>query len=216
MEFIYQTILILTFGFVLIRIAGKKTVSEMTGLEIITLLAVASMVGHAISGNGLWKTMVSLCIFVGILLIIQYLSMKSNLVEKLMMGTATPVIKDGQIITENLKKLRMSVDQLEAKLREKGISSIGDIKSATIEMSGHLGYEYMRHATPVTIGELEKILAQYKISPAVIPIEPPQAVQPPAPQGHSDQSQKAFQESENLFDEVIESGHRRHISPKLH
>ncbi len=76
------------------------------------------------------------------------------------MGKATPVIRDGRVISANLRKLRMSVDQLEARLRENAISSLSDVKkSATIEMSGQLGYELVRDAKPVTVGELELILA---------------------------------------------------------
>lgn len=47
--------------------------------------------------------------------------------------------QDGKIITNNLKKLRMSVDQLEARLREDGIASITDVKTASIEITGQLG-----------------------------------------------------------------------------
>jgi uncharacterized membrane protein YcaP (DUF421 family) len=54
----------------------------------------------------------------------------------------------------------MSVDQLEARLRENGISSITDVKTASIEITGQLGYELMKHAKPVTIGDLEKTLDQ--------------------------------------------------------
>lgn len=193
MNFIWQAAIVLVVGFFLLRIVGKKTTGEMTGLEIITLLSMASMIGHAVSGNGLLKTVGTLCIFVTLLLTVQYLSIKSDRVEKLFMGKATPVIKDGKILSHNLKKLRMSVDQLEAKLREKGITTFADVKTATIEISGQLGYELMRHAKPVTIGELELLLSQLPY------------VQPSTPQ----------KSNGNLFDEVLQRGHQHPIPKEL-
>ena len=193
MNFIWEALVILIAGFVLLRISGKKTVSEMTGLEIITLLSVASMVGHAIAGNGLWKTIISLCIFIVILILAQFLSLKFDFAEKIILGKATTVIQDGQILQHNLKKLRLTVDQLEAKLREKGISSIEDVQTATLEMTGLLGYELKRHAKPVTIGELEKLMAQYRLIP-----NPPQ--EPP---------------KQNLFEEVIYKEHQPEIPREL-
>lgn len=193
MNYLWETSVILLIGFCLIRIAGKKAVSEMTGLELITLLSIASVIGHAISGEGLWKTIVILTIFVGILMAIQYLGVKFNWVEKWFMGKATLVIQDGKILTNNLKKLRMSVDQLETRLREKGIASFSDVKSATIEMSGHLGYELMRHAQPVTIGEMENMLAKF----------------------HLMQQPKKQPKQENLFDEVLNQEHHKEISQEL-
>jgi len=193
LHFMWKAAVVLFVGFCLLRITGKKTVGEMTGLEIITLLAMASMIGHAIGGDGLLKTVVTLCIFVTLLVTIQFVAIKFNWVERIFMGKATIVIQDGKLIPANLKKLRLSVDQLEARLREKGISSIEDVKTGTMEMSGQLGYELYRHAKPVTIGELESMLA------LVLPKQP----QPAKPK-------------ENLFTEVIHKGHDdKTISPQL-
>lgn len=78
----------------------------------------------------------------------QRLAIKFDWVEKLVMGRSTVVIGNGAILEANLKKLRLTVDQLEAKLRTKGITSLTEVKTATIEMSGHIGFELMRHAKP--------------------------------------------------------------------
>jgi uncharacterized membrane protein YcaP (DUF421 family) len=160
MNYIWESVIIVFTGFCLIRIAGKKTVNEMSGLEIITILTIGSTTGHAISETGLIKTIISLCALVALLVFIQFLTTKFNRIERVFIGKSTPVIKDGKIIPNNLKKLRMTVDQLEAKLRENGISSITDVKNSSIEITGQLGYELMNHAKPVTIGDLETILNQ--------------------------------------------------------
>ncbi|KAE9133832.1 hypothetical protein PF010_g2673 [Phytophthora fragariae] len=192
---VVKAMLVLFVGFCLLRILGKKTAGEMTGLEIITLLAMASVTGHAIPRDGIWVTLGCLCVFVALLVTIQYLAVKYNRVEKLFMGTATLVIQEGAIIPENLKKLRLTVDQLEAKLREKGIGSFADVKTATIEISGQLGYELMNHAKPLTVGDLDKRLMQLEL------IRPKQQ-QPP-------------KREDNLFQEVIVDGHTKKIPPEL-
>ncbi|WNQ11345.1 DUF421 domain-containing protein [Paenibacillus aurantius] len=158
MAYIWQALLILFIGFVLQRLSGKKTVSEMTGLEIITLLAIASVIGEAVSAHGFWKITITLVLFVVLLMAIQYLALKLNLVEKWLIGRSTLVIRDGRLLKGNLKRLRLSVDQLEAKLREKSIASIADVRTAAIEINGQLGYELYRQARPVTVEELEKLL----------------------------------------------------------
>ncbi|MFD0870338.1 Protein of uncharacterised function (DUF421) [Chlamydia abortus] len=193
MAFIWNALVILLCGFILLRFMGKKTVAEMTGLEIITLLAMASVTGHAVAEDGLWKTIVTLVIFVALLIAVQYLAMKFNLIEQLFIGRSTLVIKDGKILTQNLKKLRITVDQLEARLRENGISSFSDVKTGTIEINGMLGYELMRQAKPVTIGELEQILASLNL------MRPKERSEPKL----------------NLFDEVAMNEHRPPVQPEL-
>jgi hypothetical protein len=78
MNYIWESLSILFIGFCLLRIAGKKTISEMSGLEIITILAIASTTGHAISETGLIKTILALRSLVILLIFIQFLTTKSK------------------------------------------------------------------------------------------------------------------------------------------
>ena len=111
MNYIWESITILFIGFCLLRIAGKKTIGELSGLEMITILAIASTTGHAISETGLIKTILALCSLVILLILIQFLTTKYKRIERLFIGKSIPVIQEGKIITNNLKKLRMTVDQ---------------------------------------------------------------------------------------------------------
>ncbi|WP_462412619.1 DUF421 domain-containing protein [Neobacillus sp. Marseille-QA0830] len=160
MNYIWETVAILFTGFFLLRIAGKKTVAEMSGLEIITVLAIASTTGHAISEKGLTKTILALCTLVSVQILIQFLTIKFTSMARLFIGKGTSIINDGKVMTKNLKKLRMSEEQLEAKLREKGISSVTDLKYASIESTGQLGYELKKHLKPVTQEDLDKRIEQ--------------------------------------------------------
>ena len=192
-QFIWEALVVLFCGFCLMRIAGKKTIAQMTGLEVVTLLATASMIGHAVADKGLWQTLVTLCLFISLLLTVQFLSLKFDRLERWFVGKATVVVKDGRIVTPSLKKMRLTVDQLEARMREKGITALSDLKTATIEVSGEIGYEWARHAKPVTIGELEKLFAEWQ---AKLP--------PPQPKS-----------SGNLFHEVFYEGHEKEIPSQL-
>jgi uncharacterized membrane protein YcaP (DUF421 family) len=55
----------------------------MSGLEIITILAIASTTGHAISETGRIKTILALCSLITLLILIQFLTTKSKSVERL-------------------------------------------------------------------------------------------------------------------------------------
>jgi hypothetical protein len=61
-------------------------------------------------------------------------------------------------------------------------------------MSGHIGYELMRHAKPVTVGEMEKMLAPLK------------KAQSPQQEKH---------QNDNIFDEVVNHKHQSQVSQEL-
>jgi uncharacterized membrane protein YcaP (DUF421 family) len=159
MDFIWESIVLVLAGTVLLRIAGRKAISQMTIAQTVIMISIGSLIIQPIVEQSIWKTIAAAGIFIGSLVILEYLQLKFDVIETLISGKALPVIINGQIVVPNLAKLRFTVDKLEMRLRQQGIANIADVKTATLEANGQLGYELMRHAKPVTYGDLEKMLA---------------------------------------------------------
>ena len=140
----------------------------MTGLELVIILAIGTTMGHAIKENQFWQVIVILTFFVFFLITAQYFQLKVKSIQRYLTGYATVVIRNGNIVESNLKKLRMTTEQLEMKLRQKGISYISDLKTATIEPDGGLGYELMDHSQPLTHKEFINILNDNQIKASQI------------------------------------------------
>lgn len=155
---VWESFFLIFAGMALLRVAGRKSIAQTTVATTVIMISIGTTFVQPIGSNDLWKAVGSAVIFVGSLLLTEYLEMKLNWIEKLTRGQAIIVIDNGQIIPEHLHSLRLTVDQLETMLRQNGISNIGDVKTATFEPNGQLGYELMRHAKPVTIGDLEAML----------------------------------------------------------
>jgi uncharacterized membrane protein YcaP (DUF421 family) len=86
----------------------------------------------------------------------EFIQIKSDRFEKAITGKAQIVIDNGTLHEKNLKKLRLTVDQLEMQLREKSVSKISDVKWATLEPNGQLGFELKPEAQPVTKKDFEE------------------------------------------------------------
>ncbi len=54
--------------------------------------------------------------------------------------------------------MRLTIDKLEMHIRQQGVSNISEIKNATIEPNGQLGYELMPDSRPLTVGEFKKLM----------------------------------------------------------
>lgn len=193
-SFIWNSVLLILSGTILLRVAGRKSISQMTVAQTVIMISIGSIIIQPIIEDSVLKTIIVSAIFIGALILMEYLQVKFNMFEKFLTGKSMVVVKDGIILTDNLSKLRFSVDQLEMRLRQKGITNITDVKTATLEPNGQIGYELKRHAKPVTIGEMEKMLKHLII-----------------PQQENPQEQKS-----PLFDEVINKGHEQPNIDKLH
>lgn len=97
---------------------------------------------------------------------------KFDILESFFSDKAVIVIENGEPNLKNFKKIRLTVDRLETRLRQNGVSSMKDVKTGTIEVSGQLGYELKDDKKPLTkedfitimteISELNQLMRGYQ------------------------------------------------------
>ncbi|MBO9600480.1 MAG: DUF421 domain-containing protein [Cohnella sp.] len=156
-----DSILLACVGSLLLRMAGRKSISQLTMPQVLIMLALGTVLGTEVSGKGMAHTILALAAFIGFLMAIEWITLHSNNAERWIKGMAIPVIEEGRPNESNLRKLRISIDDLEKRLRIAGIPRMSDVKSGTIEVNGELGYELYPHAQPATKGDLELLLRTY-------------------------------------------------------
>ncbi|GEL76968.1 DUF421 domain-containing protein [Tenuibacillus multivorans] len=157
-DFIWKAILIVLGGTILLRIAGRKTISQMTLAETVLMIAIGSLLIQPISGRNIWMTLFVGGILVATLIVLEYVQLKSDGAETLITGKSKVLIENGTINEKNLAKVRMTVDQLEMNLRQKNVTNISDVQYATIEPNGQIGYTLKEDAQPVTKKEFQQLL----------------------------------------------------------
>jgi uncharacterized membrane protein YcaP (DUF421 family) len=161
MSFIWQSFLLIVSGILLLRLAGRKSISQMTLAQTIVMISIGTIIVQPIVEKSVMKAVIGAAIFVAAIVTIEYLEVKFTSFEKFITGKSKIVIENGTLNTKNLKNLRLTVDQLEMRMRNQGISKMEDVKFATIEPNGLLGYELNDNAKPLTVGEFKKLIDLY-------------------------------------------------------
>lgn len=155
-DFIWKAVLIVIASTILLRIAGRKTISQMTLAETVIMIGIGSLLIQPVSGKNIWTTILIGGVLVATLLVMEFLQMKSDGFEKLITGKSKVIIDNGILNEKNLRKLRLTVDQLEMQLRQNSVSKISDVKWATLEPNGKLGFELKDESKPVTKKDFEE------------------------------------------------------------
>jgi len=188
----WSTILLACIGTLFLRVAGRKSMSQMTIPQIMILLSIGTVLGTQVSGKGMTKTILALGTFILFLIVVEWATLRSNRMEAILKGKSVSVIHEGKLEINNLRRMRMSVDDLEKRLRMAGISHIEDVKTGTIENNGELGYELYPEAKPVTRRDMEFMLKAY------FPL-----------------GKNVLSEEESIFSEVQTGSHREAVPAKL-
>ncbi|MBD8007305.1 YetF domain-containing protein [Bacillus norwichensis] len=163
MKLLWEPFIILVTGLLLLKLTGRKAIAQTTMPQLIVMLSLGTILVQPIAQKGIVRTLVVVGVFVVTLFLMEYLEMKMNGLETILTGKSKVVIENGTINVHELRKLRMSVDQLETRLRLNGISKIDEIKTATIEPNGELGYELIDEAKPLTKKEFKKLMDEYML-----------------------------------------------------
>ncbi|ETT58520.1 hypothetical protein C173_30427 [Paenibacillus sp. FSL R7-277] len=158
---IWKALVLIIVGMLVLRLAGRKSISQMTIPTTIAMISIGTIIVQPIADHSILITIVAAAVFIIVLIIVEWLQVRWNAFERLIKGPAVIVIAEGQLQPKNLRKLRLTVDELEMSLRGQGISRLSDVKTATIEPNGQLGYELQDSAKPVTMAQVEALFATY-------------------------------------------------------
>nr|ABK00958.1 conserved hypothetical protein [Bacillus cereus]ABK01222.1 conserved hypothetical protein [Bacillus cereus] len=104
-------------GILLLRIACREFTSQMTLAQAVVMISIGTVIVRPIVEKSVLKAIVSSFIFVISVVIIEYLQLKSNAFQEFITGKRKTVIKNGILNVSNLKKMRLTVGQLEMTLR---------------------------------------------------------------------------------------------------
>ncbi|MGM0900877.1 MAG: DUF421 domain-containing protein [Bacillota bacterium] len=202
LSWIWKAIIIVLGGTTLLRIAGRKSISQMTLAQTVIMIGIGSLLIQPLAGKSIWTTLGVGTVLVITLFLMEIAQVKSDTIEKLITGKSKVLIENGQIKEKNLKKLRFTVDQLEMNLRQKNVTRISDVEYATIEPNGQVGYTLKQEAQPVTYKQFQSLQQDIQQIKDLLLL-------PTIPQQQSQSSN-----SQNLFTEVDRNAHNEDVPPK--
>lgn len=133
---------IVAFFFLLFatKIMGQRSISQLRMLDFAMAITLGNIIAHPLSDEGLGMkgSMITMTVLVVLYLICVFLSLKWVAFRHLIDSTPIPLIKNGQIISANLQKARISVDLLLSELRKEKIEEVQNVALALWEPDGSI------------------------------------------------------------------------------
>ncbi|MBM7646803.1 uncharacterized membrane protein YcaP (DUF421 family) [Scopulibacillus daqui] len=147
-RYIWTPIAVFVLGYILLRLMGKKAVSEMTGFELLSVLILGTAITEPIVTKRLGVASYYSIAIAVLYLIFSRLSLYNPL-KRILNPSPTVLIRHGKIDEKGLKKEKLTVEDLLANLRIKGYSKTSDIELATMEDVGQISFLPKADARPV-------------------------------------------------------------------
>src|SRR5256885_12602421 len=121
-----------------LRLTGKRQVGQLTTFDFLLLLLLSNAVQNAMTGpdNTLTGGLVAAGTLIGLNMILASIVGRSMRAEKVIEGMPTILIRHGKILNANLAKEGITRDDLLRALREHGVETVEEVRSAILEVDG--------------------------------------------------------------------------------
>ena len=128
-----------------LRLLGKREVGQMTPFDLVLLLLIANAVQNAMTGPDTSVTggIVAAATLLLLNFLITRLAWRGKRVRQWVEGTPTLLIRSGKILSANLAKELITLDELEQAMREHGVARVEDVNLAVLEVDGSISV--LRH-----------------------------------------------------------------------
>ncbi len=135
-----RTIILYLILILSIRLMGKRQIGQMEPSEFVVTMLVANLASIPMQDGAipLYSGLVPILTVLGLELVLSALSLRSIFVRKLLCGKPVILIENGNILQENMRKTRLTLDELTGHLREKDVLDLGSVQYAILETNGNL------------------------------------------------------------------------------
>ncbi|MEC0238951.1 DUF421 domain-containing protein [Paenibacillus dokdonensis] len=151
-EVITRTLASVVVLFALTRLLGKRQISQLSFFEYITGITIGDLAATiSLDVKGTWYLgIISLSVWVLVSLGIEFLQLKSKKARDLIDSKSTILIKDGKILEDNLKKERLTNEELLEQLRSKSAFKVAEVEFAIMEPNGEINVLLKKENQPFT------------------------------------------------------------------
>jgi uncharacterized membrane protein YcaP (DUF421 family) len=141
MEALLRSAAVYVFLFAIFRVAGKRTLAQITPFDLVLLLIVGEATQQALLGDDLSVTnaVVVITSLIGIELAVTALQRRWPRLAKMLEGLPLVVVENGVPLEDRMRRARIDLeDVLEQARQKQGLERLDQIRYAVLERSGSI------------------------------------------------------------------------------
>lgn len=135
-----RTVVVYLFLIAVIRFLGKRQLGQMEPSEVVVTMLVADLASFPMEDPDIPLTsgIVPILAVLSMEMLLSLLSVRSLKVRKLLCGKPVILMENGDFLQENMRKNRITIDELLSQLRQKDILDPTTVRYAILETGGNL------------------------------------------------------------------------------
>ena len=142
MDLVLRAIFLYFFVFAITRVIGRRELSQLAPFDIILRIVAGDAIQQGLTQDD--YSLTGAVLVVGTFAILQlftsYASFKIVRLRPLLEGEPIVIIQDGKVLDRNLRRERLTKEEIEEEARQQQISSLDQVQWAVLENSGKISF----------------------------------------------------------------------------
>jgi uncharacterized membrane protein YcaP (DUF421 family) len=128
--------------YVLMRLMGKRELGQMTPFELIVLVVIGDLIQQGVTQNDFSVTgaIIAISTIAFLALVMSWATYLWPWAEKALEGEPRVIVQDGEIVTTNLRRNRLTETEIESEMRLAGIGRLADVAWGILEPRGKISF----------------------------------------------------------------------------
>jgi uncharacterized membrane protein YcaP (DUF421 family) len=141
-DIVGRGVVVFVFLFVLMRIMGRRELSSLEPFDLILLIILGDAVQQGLTQDdySLTGAMLAVGTIAILQLVVSYSNFRFPRLRPLIDGEPVVVLQDGKPIDRNMKRERLTIEDLAEAARKNGVGTLDDIAWAVMETNGEISF----------------------------------------------------------------------------
>jgi len=142
MDIVGRGVVVFFFLYLLVRMMGRRELSSLEPFDLILLIILGDAVQQGLTQDDYSLTGAMLAVgTIGVLQIVtSYANFKFPRLRTFLDGEPIVVVQDGKPVEKNVRRERLTIDDLAEAARREGIPKLDDVAWAVMETSGQISF----------------------------------------------------------------------------
>jgi uncharacterized membrane protein YcaP (DUF421 family) len=142
MDIVLRAAFVFAFIYLLTRIVGRRELSSMEPFDIILLVVMGDLIQQGVtqSDYSLTGTVLAVTTLALLTVVVSYLSFRVRRLRPILDGEPVVLLHDGRPVDANLRRERITIEELRAQARLQQLGSLDDVAFAVLETGGRISF----------------------------------------------------------------------------
>jgi uncharacterized membrane protein YcaP (DUF421 family) len=142
MDIALRALFLYAFVIFVMRVIGRRELSSLSAVDLVLLIVLGDAIQQGLTQDDYSVTgaVIAVSTIAAVQVGSSYLGFRSSRARKVLEGEPIVIVQDGKLIDANLKRERMTSDEVAEEMRMQQIASFDEVQWAIVENNGQISF----------------------------------------------------------------------------